>query len=66
MRVFGYENKNKYPIYVSRNTFKNHVDLLLKENKPKDTMLLSKILAYSCLIIHYIMEESILLLFTHF
>ena len=25
--VFGYENKEKYPIYVSRNTLKKHVDL---------------------------------------
>ena len=27
--VFGYENKEKYPIYVSNNTFKKHIDLLL-------------------------------------
>ena len=26
--VFGYENKEKYPIYVSENTFKRYVDLL--------------------------------------
>ena len=26
--VIGYENKNKYPIYVSKNTFKRPVDLL--------------------------------------
>ena len=26
--VFGYEIKEKYPIYVSKNTFKRHVDLL--------------------------------------
>ena len=27
--VFGYENKKKYAIYVSRNTFKRHVYSLL-------------------------------------
>ena len=27
--VFGYKKKEKYPIYVSKNTFKRHVDLLL-------------------------------------
>ena len=26
--VFGYENKEKCPIYVARNNFKGHVDLL--------------------------------------
>ena len=37
VRVFGYENKEKYPIYVSKKCCKaKHVDLLLKgegENK---------------------------------
>ena len=27
--VFGYKNKGKYPIYISKNTFKRHVDLFL-------------------------------------
>ena len=27
--VFGFENKEKYPIYTSKNTFIRHVDLLL-------------------------------------
>ena len=31
--IFDYENKQKYPNYVSRNTFKKHVDLLLQEEK---------------------------------
>ena len=26
---FDYEKKEKYPVYVSRNTFKKHVDSLL-------------------------------------
>ena len=30
--VFDCENKIKYPIYVSRNAFKRHDDLLLKKN----------------------------------
>ena len=34
--VFGYENREKFPIYVSKNTFERHGDLLLikKENQP--------------------------------
>ena len=34
--VFGYENKKKIPIHVSKNTFTRHVDLLLtqKESQP--------------------------------
>ena len=27
--VFGYKNKEKYTIYMSKNTFKRHLDLLL-------------------------------------
>ena len=27
--VFGYEKKEKYPLYVSKNPFKKHFDLLL-------------------------------------
>ena len=30
---FGYENKEKYLLYVSKNTFKKHVDLLDGEDK---------------------------------
>ena len=33
--VFGYENKEKYPLYVSKTTFKEHIDLLLLEQKNK-------------------------------
>ena len=29
INVFRYENKEKYPIYVSSDTFKRHIDLLL-------------------------------------
>ena len=31
--IFDYENKQKYPNYVSRNTFKKHGDLLVQEEK---------------------------------
>ena len=30
--MFGYENKTPYHIYNSKQTFKNHVDLLLFSN----------------------------------
>ena len=30
---FGYENKEKYLLHVSKNTFKKHVDLLDGEDK---------------------------------
>ena len=36
INVFGYENKQPYPIYVSKEKYKNHMELLLiteKENK---------------------------------
>ena len=33
--ILGYESKEKYPIYVSKNTFRRHVDLLLKEEEGK-------------------------------
>ena len=36
--IFGYENKEKYPIYASRNTFKKHIDLLLQEKKIEKTL----------------------------
>ena len=34
--MFGYENKEKCQIYVSKNTFKRHVDLLLIVEKSKN------------------------------
>ena len=43
--VFGYENKEKYPIDVSKQLYiESHVDLLLKRQGEKNTMFLSKIL----------------------
>ena len=58
--VFGYKNKVKYPIYVSKKCCEDkHVDLLLIGEGEKNSMFLSKILIHSCMIIHYIMEENI-------
>ena len=44
--ISGYQNKQKYPIYVSRNTFKNHVDLLLTGIEDKRHYVLVKDLAH--------------------
>ena len=58
--VFGYENKEKHPIYVSKQCCEEkHVDLLLIGEGEKNTMFLSKILIRSCMITHYIVEENI-------
>ena len=57
--VFGYENKEKYPVYVSKKCFEEkHVDLLLIGEGEKNTMSLSMISKDSCLIIHYIAEKK--------
>ena len=40
--VFNHENKEKYLIYVSRNTFKRHVDLLLVGEEGKRHYVLIK------------------------
>ena len=46
---FGYESKEKHPIYVSKKRC---------EKKAKDPMFLSKILIPSCMIIFYIVEKK--------
>ena len=35
INIFGYQNGNKYPIYILKNTFKRHVKLLLIKSKGK-------------------------------
>ena len=40
--LFDYENKEKYPVYVSKNTFKRHVDLLLIKEEGKKHYVLIK------------------------
>ena len=52
--AFGYENKAKFSIYVSKNTFKRHFDSLLIEKQANLALFLSKILTLSCTTKHYI------------
>ena len=40
--IFGYENKEKLEIYVSKNTFKRHADLLLVKEEGKSHYVLIK------------------------
>ena len=42
-----------------KNTFKRYLITIDRRRRQKGTMLLSKILLYSCIIIPYIMEENI-------
>ena len=68
--VFGFEDKEKYPIYMSKKYFEEkHDDFLWIGKKEKGTMFLSKILIHSCMIIveewkktifeeNYIVEEN--------
>ena len=44
INIFGNEDKEKFPIYISKNTFKRDVLLLFIEKEANLTMLLSKIL----------------------
>ena len=39
---FGYKNNEQYPIYVSKNTFKRHFDLLLIQEEAKRLYVLIK------------------------
>ena len=48
----------KFPVFVSKNTFKRHVDLLLIEEEGHLSMFLSKILAHLCTIKQYIVIEN--------
>ena len=55
--VFGYENKENHPMYVSKKCCEeNHVELLLIGEKEKNTMFYQK---FSCIIILNIVEENI-------
>ena len=40
--VFGYQNKEKFPFYVSKNTFKRHFDLVLIEKEGQSYHFLTK------------------------
>ena len=50
--VFGYENKEKHPTYASKNCFEEkHINLLLiEQKKERDTLFLSTISIYSCIV----------------
>ena len=52
------KTRKKHSIYVSINTFNNHLHLL--SIGEKGTMFLSKILIHSYMTIHYTIEKNIL------
>ena len=57
--VFGYENKEKYPIYVWKHCCEEkHFDLLLIGEVEKNIIFLLKISIDSCVIIYYIVENK--------
>ena len=56
--VFGYENMEKHPIYVSKKCEEKHIDVLLLGEEGK-RYCVPKILICLCVIIHYIVEENI-------
>ena len=62
INVFGYEDKEKYPVYVSKKCCEDkHVDLLLIDEGDFKT----KTLTYSCMITHYIVEENIFIVIVY-
>ena len=65
--VFGYENKETDPIYMTRNTFKRHVDLLLIGEKGKECYVFIK--NFSTFMYHHTLhlcQKFLSLLFTSF
>jgi len=40
INVFGYENKQKFPIYISKEKFNDHLNLLLISNEEKQHVLI--------------------------
>ena len=58
--VFGYENKEKHSIYISKKcSEEKHVGSLLIGEAEKNTIFLPKISIHLCMIIHDIIEENI-------
>ena len=55
---FGYENKKKYPIYVSKKCCEDKRNYLLLIGEGEKNMFLSKISIDSCVIIDYIVEKK--------
>ena len=65
--IFGYENKEKHPIYVSQKCCEEkHVDLLSIGEEEKIHDVLTKDLIRSFMNKVYIMEQKLSLLFTSF
>ena len=56
--VFGYKKKEKYPIYVSKNTFKRHIDLLLIGEEGKRHYVLIKDFNTCMYDTYYIVKEN--------
>ena len=50
------EKREKYMLYMSKNTFKQHADSLIIEEKLN--MFLSNVLILSCVIMHYVIEKT--------
>ena len=50
INVFGYENELVYPIFISKQTFEDLIDLLLLIENDKSIMSTLKILTHSCFI----------------
>lgn len=51
-----YEKREKYMLYMSKNTFKQHADsLIIKE---KLNIFLSNVLILSCMIMYYVIEKT--------
>ena len=46
IKDFGYEKREKYLLYMSKNTFKQHIDLLIVERKDKKILCSNQIFQY--------------------
>ena len=60
INVFGYENKAKHPIHVSKKMLQRKTRcLIIDGRRRKNNIFLSMISIDSCMIIHYITQENI-------
>ena len=59
INVFGYEQKQPYPIYISNEKYEDHMELLLITKDETNIMCLSKISTNSCINKRSIRKESI-------
>ena len=66
INVFGYENKEKYPIFfLIQCCEEKHAELLLMGEGEKHILFLSNISIDSCVNIYYIVEKSIFVLIAY-